>query len=69
MARPCRRGVRGDAVESFLTPATIGVMRAVKTAFDPHDRLNPGKTFQVRAGRVRIDPLPPRWARILTVES
>ena len=33
------------------------------------DRLNPGKTFQVRAGRVRIDPLPPRWARILTVES
>jgi FAD/FMN-containing dehydrogenase/Fe-S oxidoreductase len=39
------RGYRGDAVESFLSPETIGVMRAVKTAFDPGNRFNPGKLY------------------------
>lgn len=40
------RGFRGDAAEAFLTPATIRLMRAVKTAFDPHDRFNPGKLYR-----------------------
>lgn len=44
------RGFRGDAVEAFLTPETIGLMRAVKTAFDPHDRFNPGKLYRSLAG-------------------
>ncbi len=40
------RGFRGDAAEAFLTPDTIRLMRAVKTAFDPHDRFNPGKLYR-----------------------
>ena len=40
------RGFRGDSVDEFLTPSTIGLMRDVKTAFDPLDRLNPGKLYR-----------------------
>ena len=40
------RGLRGDNVTSFLTPETIGLMRQVKTAFDPRDLLNPGKLYR-----------------------
>ncbi len=46
------RGFRGDAAEAFLSPGTIRLMRAVKTAFDPHDRFNPGKLY-----RPLTDPL------------
>ncbi len=49
------RGFRGDAAEAFLTPATIGLMRAVKTAFDPHDRFNPGKLYRPLAGPAGAD--------------
>ncbi|MDH4075541.1 MAG: FAD-binding protein, partial [Acidimicrobiia bacterium] len=47
------RGFRGDAAEAFLTPETIGLMRAVKTAFDPHDRFNPGKLYRPLTGADR----------------
>jgi len=40
------RGFRGSYVETFLPSETITVMRAVKEAFDPHDRLNPGKLYR-----------------------
>ncbi len=40
------RGFRGDVVDSFLTPETVQIMRAVKTAFDPDDLLNPGKLYR-----------------------
>ena len=40
------RGFRGDSVSAFLTPSTIDLMRAVKTAFDPRDRFNPGKLYR-----------------------
>ena len=40
------RGFRGDSVETFLPSTTIEIMRAVKTAFDPDDRLNPGKLYR-----------------------
>jgi cyclomaltodextrinase len=33
------------------------------------DRLNGGETFQVTGGRLRVEPVPPRWARILQVEQ
>jgi len=44
------RGFRGDAAEAFLNPETIGLMRAVKTAFDPHDRFNSGKLYRPLGG-------------------
>ncbi|MCP3856734.1 MAG: FAD-binding oxidoreductase [Actinomycetia bacterium] len=40
------RGFRGESVRTFLTPATIEIMRQVKTAFDPRDLLNPGKLYR-----------------------
>ncbi len=32
------------------------------------DLLNPGDTFEISNYQVHIDPLPPRWARVLRVE-
>jgi len=40
------RGFRGDPVEKFLPPATVAIMRQVKSAFDPDDLLNPGKLYR-----------------------
>lgn len=40
------RGYRGDVVDAFLSPDTVRIMRAVKTAFDPDDLLNPGKLYR-----------------------
>jgi len=40
------RGFRGDSAETFLNPDTIQIMRGVKQAFDPTDRLNPGKLYR-----------------------
>lgn len=51
------RGFRGDVVASFLTPETIGIMRAVKTAFDPDDLLNPGKLYRPLASSEPITAL------------
>ncbi len=40
------RGLRGSVVDHFLEPDTVDLMRAVKTAFDPDDRCNPGKLYR-----------------------
>ncbi len=40
------RGFRGESVDRFLSAPTIDLMRAVKTTFDPLDRLNPGKLYR-----------------------
>ena len=51
------RGFRGDVVDDFLPPSTIAIMRQVKTAFDPHDLLNPGKLYRPLGGAEPIVPL------------
>ena len=60
------RGFRGDVVDDFLEPSTIAIMRQVKTAFDPHDLLNPGKLYRpldVDEPIVPLDAAPLRGQR------
>lgn len=40
------RGFRGAHVDAVLPPATVGLMRSVKSAFDPRDLFNPGKLYR-----------------------
>lgn len=40
------RGFRGAHVDQVLPPATVQLMRQVKTAFDPRDIFNPGKLYR-----------------------
>lgn len=57
------RGFRGEAAGSFLPSRTLDIMRRVKTAFDPHDLLNPGKLYRPAASTetlVAIDAPPLR---------
>ncbi len=67
------RGFRGDSVESFLTPETIALMGRVKEAFDPDDRLNPGKLYRPASSSepiVAVDepPLRGQSDRLVPVE-
>ena len=57
------RGFRGDVAPEFLAPATISLMREVKTAFDPDDILNPGKLYRPTSATeaiVALDAAPMR---------
>ncbi len=40
------RGLRSAAVDQFLHPDVVAVMRRIKTAFDPDDLFNPGKLYR-----------------------
>lgn len=40
------RGLRSSVVDSFLPADVMTIMRTVKTAFDPDDRMNPGKLYR-----------------------
>ncbi len=51
------RGFRGEVADVLLRPDTIEVMRAVKTAFDPGDLLNPGKLYRPTGSPVPLTPL------------
>lgn len=48
------RGLRGDVAPEFLSDDTIDLMRQVKTIFDPHDLMNPGKLYRPTS---RTEPL------------
>jgi FAD/FMN-containing dehydrogenase len=37
-----------EYVERQLGPGTVGLMRRIKSALDPHDVLNPGKKIPAR---------------------
>jgi FAD/FMN-containing dehydrogenase/Fe-S oxidoreductase len=57
------RGFRGESVEAYLSPETIELMRAVKSAFDPEDVFNPGKLYRplgVDDPLVALDAVPLR---------
>ncbi len=57
------RGFRGGSAERFLSADTIAIMRAIKTAFDPDDLLNPGKLYRPLASAepvVAVDEPPLR---------
>ncbi|PZX17157.1 FAD/FMN-containing dehydrogenase [Palleronia aestuarii] len=59
------KGVRGEYLETYFGPALYRYLREIKTAFDPENRLNPGKlVVPIGApGAVgRIDNLPFRGA-------
>lgn len=57
------QGLRGDVASEFLAPETISMMRQVKTIFDPHDLLNPGKLYRptnATESLIAIDAAPMR---------
>jgi glycosidase len=56
------------AVNAAAGPVRLEVSLPVR-AGRAVDLLNPGDSFPVRDGRLVIDPLPPRWARILRLEE
>jgi cyclomaltodextrinase len=53
------------AVNSSPAPARLPLELAGVKDGRLVDLLSPGDAFEVRGGRVVIDPVPPRWARIL----
>ncbi len=64
------RGVRGQFIDEVLEPDTVTQMRRIKTAFDPHDRFNPGKLYRPLDSReplLTIDGVPTRAATNRTV--
>ncbi len=64
------RGLRGDVAPEFLSAETITVMRRVKTIFDPHDLLNPGKLYRPlenAAPLIGLSEAPMRGQRNRTV--
>ena len=60
------KGMRGEYVERYVGPDLHGLMRQIKAAFDPANRLNPGKlvtAVNTRLPVVRLDTAPMRGER------
>ncbi|MCJ8140940.1 FAD-binding and (Fe-S)-binding domain-containing protein [Falsirhodobacter halotolerans] len=60
------KGVRGEYVELYFGPDLFAFLRRIKAAFDPANRLNPGKlvtAFGTDLAVDRIDAIPFRGAR------
>ncbi|HEV2148577.1 MAG TPA: alpha-amylase family glycosyl hydrolase [Longimicrobiaceae bacterium] len=55
------------AVNSAAEPAALEVAAPVPDGTTLTDLLEPSERFTARAGRLRIEAVPPRWARILAV--
>ncbi|MHB2211734.1 D-2-hydroxyglutarate dehydrogenase YdiJ [Methylobacterium sp. CM6257] len=67
-------GEHGKGFRSEFVPATFGplmpALEAVKRAFDPGDRMNPGKIASARGqGLTRIDGVPRRGERDRTIPA
>lgn len=67
-------GEHGKGFRSEFVPATFGplmpALEAVKRAFDPGDRMNPGKIASARGGALtRIDGVPRRGEQDRTIPS
>jgi FAD/FMN-containing dehydrogenase/ferredoxin len=56
------KGIRGDYLETFVGPEAFAAFRAIKAAFDPHNRLNPGKLMAERSTRYTVAGSPLRTA-------
>ena len=54
------KGIRGDYLERFVGPEVFAAFRAIKAAFDPHNRLNPGKLMAERGARYTVSGAPLR---------
>jgi FAD/FMN-containing dehydrogenase len=37
-----------DKLEHHKSPVALGLMRSLKTAFDPHNLMNPGKLLRIQ---------------------
>ena len=60
------KGMRGEYVERYVGPDLYGLMRRIKAAFDPDNRLNPGKLVTAADTDlpvVRLDAAPMRGER------
>jgi glycosidase len=63
-------GARAIVVlSSAATPAALELRVPFRDGTRLEDRLNPGESFEVRGGKARLDPLHPRWARVLEVRE
>ncbi len=66
------KGMRGEYVETYVGPELYRVMRRIKAAFDPDNRLNPGKLVtaaQSDLSVMRLDAVPMRGARDAEIDA
>lgn len=66
------KGMRGEYVETYVGPDLYSVMRRIKAAFDPDNRLNPGKLVTADASELtvtRLDDVPIRGARDAQIDE
>lgn len=57
------KGIRGDYLEAFVGPEAFAAFRAIKRAFDPPNRFNPGKLMAESGARYTVSGAPLRQAR------
>ena len=66
------KGVRGEYLERYVGPKLYAQMRRIKAAFDPYNRLNPGKLVTAETSDLpvmEIDKVPMRGARDAEVDE
>ncbi len=66
------KGMRGEYVETYVGPDLYAVMRRIKAAFDPDNRLNPGKLVTAADSDLKVmklDAVPMRGARDAQIDE
>jgi FAD/FMN-containing dehydrogenase/Fe-S oxidoreductase len=66
------KGMRGEYVETYVGPDLYAVMRRIKAAFDPDNRLNPGKLVTAADSDLtvrKLDTVPMRGARDAQIDE
>ncbi|MCG7521426.1 FAD-binding and (Fe-S)-binding domain-containing protein [Ruegeria sp. Ofav3-42] len=66
------KGMRGEYVETYVGPDLYAVMRRIKAAFDPDNRLNPGKLVTADGSDLavmKLDAAPMRGARDAQIDE